>query len=278
MPYLYFIPNCKFASAQTLRASGLDTLLRKPLTRETLAGPDGKAGLLLKQAELGADLTASGDIKWHPRNGTDTYVAIDPKSPPTPADLARETILPGIKLRLGDGHDYVIPQLRSFDADQLDGPFGYSCNLDRELTQDAQTGDLVPGSVVSEYRDVWETATRIGDNLLQQLTAPGTAATANMRDSDIYQFAAQILGLNYRLQAPEIALSKLLRTNTAIQIMHIAIDWETLRQNLGNRLRRANLLGTQSTESTASETPNTESGATPPTEASPIPTAPPSPS
>lgn len=276
MPFLYFIPNCKFANSQILRDHGLDSLLRKPLTRETAAGPEGKSGLLLKQAELGADLNASGDIKWHPRHGSNTYLAIDPKSPPTPTDLARDALLPGIKLRLGDGHEYTIPQLRSFDPDQLDGPFGYACNLDRELTQDEHTGDLVPGSVVAEYRDVWETASTIGDNLLQQLTAPGKSA-ANMRDAEIYQFAAQILGLNYRLQAPEIAHSKLLRTNTAIQIMHIAIDWETLRQNLGNRLRRANLLGPPATAS-ATNTPNTESGATPPTEASPIPTAQPSPS
>jgi hypothetical protein len=248
---LYFLPNTVAISKTTLSEFGLQRVVTKVTSRQVMRGPGGKSGLLVCQSDTIPTLRFTDRQTWQPRFGSEAWIGIDPDSPPTPHSLSRETQLSGKKLRLFDGQTYLIPQLRAFDAEQLDGPLVYACNLDQILTQDPESGRLLPSDVVPQYADIWNKGLSIGDRLLAQLNRSDAAHLENV---ELDTFAIEVLGLNYRVEAPEISLAKLFSVELSTRVMQIAIDWETLRANLGNRLRRRVSGGI-----------STESGPTPPT-------------
>ncbi|EMI20535.1 hypothetical protein RMSM_02567 [Rhodopirellula maiorica SM1] len=252
MSPIYFLPGVKDVNAAILDQFRLGGLIDRPTKRETFRGPDDLQGMLCCQSGSVKTLRFDPNQKWSKRFGTDAYVGIDPESPVTPESLQRPTQIAGQRLTLFDGQSYVIPQLRCFDVNQIDGPLLYSCNLDRMLTQDTETGRMVPGEVVPQYRDVWNDAIKIGDRILDQLTRG--QSSASLAEVDLHDFAIKVLGLNYRLEKPEVTAANLLTLELSSKILNIAIDTETMRANLGNRLRRR-----------ASGGSRTESGVTPQT-------------
>lgn len=239
--FLYFLPDSKNAKPETLKAFGLSSLFDgKPATRETARGPGDQPGLLVcngRVDQIVLDYTPN-DQTWLPRVGSTAWTGINCNAPPTPTGLARDSQVAGVPLTLADGNTYLIPKLRVFHADQLEGPFVYAPNVEQTLKIDDATGDLVPGDVIGKYTAIWDEATAIGDTLLASIQKTG-ATSAGLSDAKIFGFAARVLAINYRIGNAEIALAKLLQTDMAVRIMQIAIDWDTLRANLGNRLRRA---------------------------------------
>lgn len=267
---LYFLPDARSCNAATLATHGLSAVIDRPSYREVTRGPSGSSGVVVCQADSVENLRFDPTQKWAKRFGSEAWIGFDPASRPGPKTLARETMQPGVTLTLADGDRWVIPQLRSFDAQQLDGPFSYSCNLDRTLSQDPDTGRMVPGEVIPQYRHVWDAAIKIGEALLDQLRGRD-AKVADLPEDSLEQFVADVLQINYRVGMPEISQLGLLTVSMQAAVMRAAIDFDTLRANLGNRLRRAGL-GTPTTTpaaATPTDSPdgNTASGETPPTEA-----------
>lgn len=232
-----------------------------------MRGPDDSGGLIVAAGNVEAtELRYDPGMQvWTRRFGSDAWIGLTRNRTYRPADFARDTHVRGESLILLDGNAWTIPRLVAYDPDQLDGPFVYSCLLDRTLAQDPDTGRLVPGAVTPQYREVWDAALAIGDNLLSQIT--GGKNTAELPEDAEERFIAQLLGLNYRVDTPEISALGLLSSSLARRIIRIGIDLDTLETNLKNRLSRRVSGGT-----------NTASGELPQTEDSAIPTDPPSPS
>lgn len=266
MGMLYYLPNAKSANPDALAAAGLSSVIDRSASREVGIGPDGQPGLLVCQTGLYPTFSYHRDQQiWAKRYGSDVWIGFDQAAPPGPEELARRSLLPGREIELADGRKYTVPLLRSFDAAQLDGPLTYQCLLDQTLAQDPDTGRLVPGDVLPKYREVWAQAMRIGDSLLGQLT--GGKSTAELEDGDLEKFVAAVLSLNYRVQMPELSALGLLTLQNLGAVMRAAIDWDTLQENLGNRVRRA-MPGTSTAGSTSSGDAQPIADAT-------IPTAPP---
>lgn len=242
--FLYFLPETKNAKPETLAAFGLSGLFDgKPATREMMGlGPGDQPGLLICNGRVDqVTLEYLPKVQtWQKRFDSDAWMGIANDAVLSPIELARPSQIDGHPLTLADGNRWLIPQLRAFSPTQLDGPLVYAPKLKRTLTQDPKTGDLVPGDVIAKYSAIWKEATEIGDRLLTQLQQPG-ATIADLPDSKIYGFASRVLALNYRMGNAEIAMANLLQTDMAVRIVQLAIDWDTLRANLGNRLRRATL-------------------------------------
>lgn len=238
---LYFIPDARAFTPQTLSEHGLDGVIDRPARREVMRGPTGSAGLLIAQAGIPIDRLVYDDDRhvWRRRPGTEAWVGYDPDHRPTPAELQRPTLVPGPSLELGDGCRWVIPQLRTFDPNQLSGPISYTCSLDRVLDQDPETGNLVPGDVVPCYTSIWNTGLQIGQAMFDQLRSDGRATSAGIDNAVLDDFCADLLSLNYRVEKTELALLRLLTLNLSAAVMRAALDWDTLQANLGNRLRRA---------------------------------------
>lgn len=255
---LYFIPNGKSLSTTLLRQHRIDGLIWNGQGRETMRGPTDGPGLLVASGNVPMQhLTYDPvDQTWKKRFGSDAWIGIVNDAPPDSQMLAREKMVCGESIILADGNAYCVPLLRSFDVNQLDGPFTYQVNLDRVLEQDPETGRMVPGDVTPEYTEVWNQALQIGDCLLTQVTRGSTNA-ASLDEGVLEDFVANVLNINYRLQKPELSILKLLTVDLTAQVMKMAIDWPTLQANLKNRLSRLRLSGS-----------DTKSGATQPTEES----------
>lgn len=264
---LYFVPHCKSIKQARDQHAWLAEMCPLAQSRETMRGPGDVAGLLVADRLLPTEfMQFTPDLqRWHVRYGSDVMIGLRPDWIPTPQFFATPNPMPGQSIRLLDGSEWMIPQLVSYDADQLDGPLSYRNLCDRVLEQDATTGRMIPGDVTPPYRELWRMGIEIGDHLLQQVTSGST--TADLDDDALENFTAALLGHNYRLGKPEISALGLLSSSLARQIVRIGIDWETLETNLKNRLSRP-----------ASDGTNTESGETLPTVASSILTDPPSPS
>lgn len=242
--FLYFLPKTKAAKPDVLERFGLSELFDgKPATREMMGlGPGDQAGLLICNGHVDqVTLEYLPKVQtWQKRFDSDAWMGIANDAVLSPKGLARPSQIDGHPLQLADGNRWLIPQLRAFSPTQLDGPLIYVPKLKRTLTQDPETGDLVPGDVIAKYSAIWKEATEIGDRLLSQLQQPG-ATIADLPDAKLYGFASRVLALNYRMGNAEIAMANLLQTDMAVRIVQLALDWDTLRANLGNRLRRATL-------------------------------------
>lgn len=264
---LYFFPGAKSLAAARAAHGWLSDLCPSAQSRETMRGPGDASGLIVAAGHVEATELRydPGTQVWTRRFGSDAWMGLTRNRTYRPTEFARETHVRGESLILLDGNAWTIPRLVAYDPDQLEGPFVYGCLLDRTLAQDLDTGRLVPGDVTPQYREVWEAALAIGDNLLAQIT--GGQNKAELPADIEERFIAQLLGLNYRVDTPEISALGLLSSSLARRIIRIGIDWDTLETNLKNRLSRRVSGGT-----------NTESGELPQTEDSAIPTDPPSPS
>ncbi len=263
---LYFFPAAKSIAAVRAAHAWLADMCPSAQSRETSRGPGDTGGLIVAAGSVTTtDLRYDpGTQVWTKRFGSDAWIGLTRNRTYRPAEFARDGHVRGESIILLDGNAWTVPRLLAYDADQLEGPIQYSCQLDRVLSQDPETGRMVPGAVTPQYREVWDAAVAIGDSLLAQIT--GGKNKAELSDDAEERFVAQLLGLNYRVDTPEISALGLLSSSLARQIIRIGIDWDTLETNLKNRLSRRVSGGT-----------NTESGEPQPTEASATLTDPPSP-
>lgn len=242
---LYFIPNAKVLRPGLLVDHGIDDLLSRPANRESMEGPSGGSGLIVANAGTPTDsMRFDKSWTWSKRFGSDVWMGFDPKNPPGAKELARDQQLPGHSVTLLDGQKYIVPLLRSFDGDQLEGPIRYNCLLDQTLTQDPETGKMITGDVVPKYRELWDDAIAIADNLLAQLMDSDAVVTASLPEDIVDNFVANLLAVNYHVGNPELSALSLLTIDLSRQVLHAAIDWETLRANLGKRIRRSASSGT----------------------------------
>lgn len=263
---LYFLPDVHSWTSDTPSQFGLDRVIDSaPTRRETHDGPSGGPGMLIGLDRDHPERIAyrKDEQTWVRRFGSEAWMGFYTDTPPGPLDLERPHQVDGPTLRLSDDSEWVIPRLRLFDQSEGAESLTWRVMLEQSIDQDPETGRLILGQVVRKYAEIWDKATPIADSIEAQILQGKNATIAD----DVYeQFPADLLNLNYRIDLPEIAMLRLLSTVTIRRITQLALDIDTLRRNLGNLHRRVIRSGTL----------NTESGATPPTEAAPIPTDPPS--
>ncbi|QDV22933.1 hypothetical protein [Aureliella helgolandensis] len=250
---LFFIPEAKAVSDQLLRDHGLDRIiLAGRHHRETFRGPSGGQGLLIADARTpaGALEYLADKQTWSPRFGFSSLVGTFNDKPPTPRELLREKTLPGESIRMVDGHDWIVPLLRNWrPGETLD----FSATLPRVMRQSPETGSFVLGDVVPQYSAIWETSLDIANTLLAQLAKDGAA---ELNDAITMQFVCDLLAINYTVDASIVSHLQILTPELSGRIITSALDWDTLRAHLKKLLSRSTSGGT-----------NSDSGATPPTEA-----------
>lgn len=248
---LYFIPDAKAMSAGLLAEHGLDRLLIPSSHRETLRGPGGQAGLIVGDNTLPPDRLRYDEQKqtWSPRFGLTSLVGTHSDHPITPEKLARPQQLPGEEITLLDGRRWRVPLLRKWEDDEQ---LCFRTELPRVVQQSPETGRFILGEVVPQYRSLWQRSLAIGQYMMEQLQH---SKSAELDDDEIHQFACDLLAVNYRVDASVLSHLRLLTPELLGAILRSALDWDTLRAHLKNRLSRLTSGGT-----------NTESGETLPTE------------
>jgi hypothetical protein len=248
---LFFIPDAKSLTGELRRQHGLDRLVQSPQSRETFSGPGGVPGLIVADGDTPAERVAyrAEQQTWSKRYGMTSQVGTWNDLAITPDQLVRRQAMAGTDVQLLDSQHWTVPILRSWkDGDSI----WHECQLPRVMQQCAETGSWLITAVVPQYRELWDESLEIGDALFDQLR---TGSAAELEWSRVFAFACKLLAVNYRIDASVLSHLQLLQPDLAAEIVRAALDWDTLRAHLKNRLSRLVSGGT-----------STESGATPPTE------------
>lgn len=251
---LVFVPGAKTLNAAVRAEHGLHTLMPSgPIHREVQRGPDG-AGIMVAENLAGAAerLQFNESLQsWSPRFGLSSFVGHWNDAKPSPTTLARQSLVDGERVQLLDGQDWQVPRLRKWI--EQDERVTHTTPLPRVLKQDPDSGHLVSGPVVPEYRELWEQSLTIAQQLLDQ--AAGTGA-ASLDDEQLNAFVVGLLQTNYKIDLSVLSHLELLSMQHFSQVVYSALDWQTLQATLQKQLSRRTSGGM-----------NTESGATPPNEA-----------
>lgn len=250
---IFFLPGVKALGPGMLAACGLEgTIIQRCQVRETLAGPEGGGMLISDERDCSIEsFTFSSDQIWIKRFDTNSWICASGIHKPTPEQLAREVQIPGVDVELIDGRKWRIPVLRQWksDNDQLQ----FDPRLPRLISRSPQ-GWMV-GDVIPKYRSIWNLSLKVGQILFDQIT--GSANKAELDDTQLVDYAVEVLALNYRVDVHVVSAAELLSSEIAGLILRSSLDWDAMRAFLKNRLSRSDLSGT-----------STRSGETQPTEAS----------
>lgn len=231
---LYFVPNAKAITPEIRKEHGLDRLLDKFQFRETFNGPDG-SGLLIADASFAPDYMHYEGQKqsWTKRFGLSSWIGTWIDRPVDPSALARQQLLDGPRLVLLDGHEWQVPTLRRWT--EADAAVTFNTELPRVMQRSQTTGRFVLGSVIPKYRELWESSLKIADSMFAQLAQ---SESAELDDVEVEQFVCQVLAANYRVDADVISHLQVLTPDLCGAIVRAALDWDTLRAHLKNRLSR----------------------------------------
>ncbi len=148
------------------------------------------------------------------------YVGYDTRNPPRPDNLLREHPLRGYPVLLSDGNSWSVPMARMMGQGTL---------LPEGIIM-LPTGEYVK-EIIEKYGAFWERSTEFLDAWLDpENTNPEITddhPVFNMHN--LYSFALETLGINYRIGAAEVAVMKLFTDFNLIEISYAAIGMELAR-------------------------------------------------
>ena len=263
MQFIYYIPKAPAAPAELLERLGLAAVLGCPVEAGAMEdGPDGGGGCVLWASdgpraklparELAAGSTEKDRMRWIPIRGDKPeapeegeppvlyYLGYDRQDPPRPEELLRATALPGEKIVLGDGNDWLIPHARRYDADE--GFFVAAVPIRETLGDDGG----VTTDVVDAHRALWDAAAEVWNQcrLAHHKAASGRddyqppegyeppELMSDERAGEIFELA---LASNHRLGRWEIAALGLLRSDALLPVLRAIADvdaFEEMAKNL----------------------------------------------
>lgn len=229
MRLLFFIPGAQAVTAELLQQHGLTELLpTSRQSRSTMDGVDGVPGLLLASDKTSLDRLVVDKSKqsWSPRFGCSSMVGHWNDDPPTLDDFRRDQQHDGIAVKLLDGAEWLVPVLREWRED-----LSWAPTLPRVMQQCAKTGQFLLGAVVPQHRELWETSLQIAHELLEQLR---TADAGHIDYARLFNFAIDVLRVNYRVDASIVSHLCLLTPELGATIVRAALDWESFRNHLKN--------------------------------------------
>lgn len=226
---LYFRPGSLTKSTPTELATLGLAFDHPPAQREcTGQGPSGGPGVTiadpvrLGSAPLGINLA---EQTWKPVPVPDgeppLWIGWYTDARPTPQELARDKQLDGARVELADGQSWLVPVVRCWEADDE----GFSIALPRAVYRDANRQWML-GDVQPLYTAIWEAAGRYWDVLLEGArTADGERFEY---DFPIFDFACDLLGLNYSLSPDDISALVLFTSDGVAQrVTTAAVDFGT---------------------------------------------------
>jgi len=256
---LYFIPDVHPVAQEAIDAAGLGYALdaSRPAfcSCRAMQGPGGQAGSVCAMTPNAARVEFHADRQtWRPLPGKSAWVGFDSDAPPTPEQLAVPRQLAGHFVELADGQPWLVPVARGWSYD-ADNPEDCGCYVALPQTSELdEAGRWVPGEVVPRLAWLWRLACRFEDRLagLWQAVGDGDQVGGELAVNPAEDFhelhaqACQVLAVNYRLTAGEIAALGLLTEQSAVDVMLAVIDTPTRRQWAQKKTAAAGAAGASS--------------------------------
>ena len=215
--FLYFVPGRQTqVNAGDLAGLGLAHIATSQGGPESRgisnAGPDGGGGFLVVPTHPASppSMFQRAEQTWH--RGPKFWVGWLTASPPTPADLVRDTVMGGTGVKLRDGNEWMIPRIHAVFP-------GRPTNLPRVFGAD-DSGDWAP-KIAPEYEGVCERAHRWWRAFLR---LDGESVT----EADLLDLAVDVLALNYRVSKAEVAAMGLIGDAELARIGRVIIDGDEI--------------------------------------------------
>jgi len=134
---------------------------------------------------------------------------------PTPADLARSTMLPGLLVRLADEQMWQVPTVREYD----EGSNEWRCELPCLFDYNGK-GELVRGLPLPAHKHLWDVTAPVASILF----GAGDDATS-VTDQQMCDVAVALLQANYVISLPELVVLGALSDNGLLAfIVHAATN------------------------------------------------------
>lgn len=212
---LYFVPEVPAVPAEMLAELGLAEVLGKSVTQAPINnGPDGKSGVIFKASTDDQPMGYKADTqRWVPGPKKQFWLGYDRENPPGPADLARETGLPGKWIELGDGNQWLVPVARLAITESV---------LPVRYELDDEGNDTF--TVCREYQGLWDMAAELCSDFFCAVVAGKNEIT--MDTDRMPEIAAAAIGENYRVGLTECKLLGLLTSKNMTGIFNILVDFE----------------------------------------------------
>jgi len=230
---LYFLPGRdRSIKLPDVKAAGLDYAFEDRCTPAGVErGPDGERGVIVADDErIEAHRIGYYPDKqtWRRIPGLDAWVGMYTDDPPEPTDLIRQRALPGHWVRLGDGHDWLIPVARA--AAEQDSTLVWYQALPQATTIDEE-GRWIQGGVLPAYQRLWDIAMRWWDAVVaaETIEESETSAKIELDFEEINDGALLALATNYRVGKAEVALLGLFDDQCVREILAALIDMPTIQ-------------------------------------------------
>ena len=189
-------------------------------------GPEG-AGLFVGVCPKGQMLSGIG---YYPKKQTwfqwkNYWIGFKTDNPPAPEDLEREKMVEGLKVPLSDGKKWIVPAARYLEEG--------TC-FEHNLIM-MPSGELVK-EILAKYKPFW---LRAGEMLeAWRKDELEEHEEKIMSDLNIWDFSAQALGLNYRINHAGISAMKLFSDKNHVHVAGAAIGLK-LYEDITDRLKEA---------------------------------------
>ena len=220
MVFQYFVEGRKHINAADLFSFGLANSIRRPTSRECIANtPSGAPGCVFLESQSGRvprmDIASQ---HWVKRPGG-LWIGWEKDAPPTPEQLTRESQLAGKSIELADSATWQVPMLREWRLNDTDAPpIVYMIKVPR-LLECNEENKWVEGDVVAGYRSIWDRSKQVFDAMIL-----GVQSEVELDDSELINFAVDLLAVNYRVGIHEVSALGLLTIPLAREVIRAGID------------------------------------------------------
>ena len=231
--FVYYFPKCRLANAAVVKARGLLDVLgtTKIESREVHAGPDKGSGCVVARHGNNGSVQYSPESQtWVGVHDADYWIGFDTDTPPSPNDLARDSIISGHFVTLEDGNSWLVPAARIF-------PDGSA--LPQRLML-GPNGELV-STVLPRFAAISRDAERVWESLRAGLVSPSDGKSSSEKDdlkstedvepllvTEAWTIAIAALGINYRVGQAEISALGVITTANLKHILEAFVDLPTL--------------------------------------------------
>ena len=200
-------------------AFGHGAVVSRPVTQS----PAGGAGCVFADARrLGNNETGyyPDRQKWRKMpavgNRPELWIGFFDDDPPDPSDLARQTLLPGTPIRLGE-YTWQIPEVARYDEINE----RWASVLPAYLDYDSE-GNVIRGEPLEEYQRLWDECCKVAEASMK-------GDFSAIDDNDVTRTVIALLHANYVVDLPELAMMRaLIDTNDLALVVQAAVQLDKL--------------------------------------------------
>ncbi|MGD8237840.1 MAG: hypothetical protein PVH68_04770 [Armatimonadota bacterium] len=220
--FVYFLPERTSITAEDLETLGIDDRfadLQQVQQTCTMRGPGDRRGALFRghvDAGAGPALAYEADAQtWRDAPDGEYAVGYWTDDPPGPDDLFRAEPVDGHRVRLADGHQWLVPVARAFPG---------GTRLPERLMLGPDGG--IVRRMLPEYVGLGRRAEKVWQVVSAQAQESDADVTLDVEEG--WSIAAEALAINYRLGAPEVSMLGLLTTTNLAPVLQALVDWPTV--------------------------------------------------